>query len=190
MYNDVFKSLHESVKRRNTPDSFLPLEEKSEKPTIHRGYLKTGAVPIRYDFIPDGKQYANSGSHVYSFRDKNNSGSVSISHTHSQLMSGHETRSVFTFEPSGKEPAEDIDIHRMLIPIMQHHMKSHGPDILTFTNTVKFSDDLIKRLGPTFEMSKKSTKNGRVTIAKRIIDPKITRVISQIKKTLNKKKEK
>ena len=189
MYNDVFKSLHESVKRRNTPDSFLPLEKKSKKPTIHRGYLKTGAVPIRYDFIPDGEQYANSGSHVYSFRDKNNSGTINIVHTYSPLLSGHETRSTLTFEPNGTEPSDDIAIHRMVIPILQHHMKSHAPDVINFTKSVKFSDDLIRRLGSGFDLFKTKTKNGKISIAKKIIDPKTSRVISHIRNHINKREK-
>jgi hypothetical protein len=54
-------------------------------------------------------------------------------------------------------------------------------DIVDFSDSVMHSDDLIRRLGNKFEIN----KNGKS--AKKKVDPKILRVISHIKKHINKK---
>lgn len=189
MYREVFQSLNESIKKRNTPDSFLP-PVASEKETIHRGYLKTASLPIRYDFKPDGKGGANSGTHAYVFKDKDRSGIVEISFRHAPSMSGHETSSKISYEMVRGDPLEDIDAHRIIIPILKHHLKSHAPDSIQFNNTIPFQDDLIRRMGDSFDEFEKQTKDGVVKIAKRILDPKIGRIVSHIKNKLNNNRSK
>ena len=87
MFNELFQSLHESIKKRNTPDSFIPSDIISSD-VIHRGYIKDATFPLKYDFVPDGKGHSNSGSHVYSFRDNNLSGVIEINHRYNPSMSG------------------------------------------------------------------------------------------------------
>ena len=105
MYNDVFKSLNESIKKRNSPADFLPVDEKDLKDVIHRGYLKKSAYPIKWDIVPDGKT-KNSGKHIYSFRSGGASGILEIEHKYAPQNSGHETRSRVHFELNGK-PRKD-----------------------------------------------------------------------------------
>ena len=181
MYNDVFKSLNESIKKRNSPADFLPVDKKDLKDVIHRGYLKKSAYPIKWDIVPDGKT-KNSGKHIYSFRSGGASGILEIEHEYAPQNSGHETRSKVHFELNGKPPEEDIQIYRsFIVPSLMHHMKSHNPDIVDFSDSVMHPDDLIRRLGNKFEIN----KNGKS--AKKKVDPKILRVISHIKKHINKK---
>lgn len=182
MYNDVFKSLNESVKRRNSPSDFLPVDKENLKDVIHRGYLKKSAYPIKYDIIPDGKT-KNSGKHIYSFRSGGASGFLEIDHNYAPQKSGHETKSKVHFELEGKPPEEDIQIYRsFIVPAMMHHMQSHSPDIVEFSDSVMHSDDLIRRFGNTFETEGKENSK---TVKKKL-DPKILRVISHFK-NLNKK---
>jgi hypothetical protein len=182
MINDVFKSLHESIKKRNSPSDFLPTDKENLKDIIHRGYLKKSAYPIKYDIIPDGKT-KNTGKHIYSFKSGGSSGFLEIDHKYSPQQSGHETRSKVHFELEGKPPEDDIQIYRsFIVPAMMHHMQSHSPDIVDFSDSVIHHDDIIRRIGAKFESD---TKNNSRTIKKKI-DPKILRVISHFK-TLNKK---
>lgn len=180
MIKDIFKSLNESIKKRNSPSDFLPVEKDNLKDVIHRGYLRKSAYPIKYDIIPDGKT-KNSGKHIYSFRSGGASGILEIDHKYAPQNSGHETRSRVHFELNGKPPEEDIQIYRsFILPSLTHHMESHNPDIVDFSDSVMHSDDLIRRLGDKFEID----KSGRT--AKKKVDPKILRVISHFKKS-NKK---
>ena len=54
MFNELFQSLHEAVKKRNTPDSYIIDGEKNSD-VIHRGYVRNAPFPLRHDFLPDGK---------------------------------------------------------------------------------------------------------------------------------------
>lgn len=184
MYREVFQSLNESIKKRNTPDSFLP-KQVGGKDVIHRGYIKDATFPLKYDFIPDGKGHANSGTHVYSFNDSNKSGVIEIKHNYRPNLSGHETVSRISFEMNQGESPEDIQVHRMLLPVLKHHVKSHGPDIIRFGDNVPFVDTLIRKLGSDFESFE--TKSNKMV--KRKIDPKVSRIISNIKKRINNNKE-
>lgn len=183
MYDKVFQSLNEQVKKRNTPESFLPPENK-RKDVIHRGYLRNSTFPIRYDFIPDGNAQ-NTGTHAYYFADGNNRGVVTVNHRISPKDSGHETESLISYEMiSGKKP-EDIDLHRIILPVVSHHSKSHDPDIINLHNSIKFSDDLTRRLGTNYISSTTKTNN---TVLKKKLDPKISRVLTHIKNKLNNRK--
>jgi hypothetical protein len=184
MINEIFQSLHESIKKRNTPDSFLPKPIEA-KDVIHRGYIKDATFPLKYDFVPDGKGHENSGTHVYSFKDGKRSGVIEINHKHRPNLSGHETVSTISFEMNDGEKLDDIQIHRMIMPALSHHMRSHGPDIIKFGDNVPFVDTLIRKLGSDFESF--VTKGNKMV--KRKIDPKVGRIISNIRKRLNNKKE-
>jgi hypothetical protein len=181
MINNVFQSVHEAVKKRNNPEDFLP--QNSSKDIIHRGYLKKSSYPIKYDLLPDGKT-KNTGKHVYSFKQGNFSGILEIDHTYSPLISGHETRSKIHFEINNKSPEEEIQIYRsFIVPSFMHHIESHRPDIINFNDSVINSDDLVRRLGNSFE-----SIPGKSISAKRKLDPKISRIFAHIKKRLNTKR--
>ena len=184
MYREVFQSLNESIKKRNTPDSFVLGVGDNSKEVIHRGYIKDASFPLKYDFMPDGKGHSNSGTHVYSFKDGNRSGVVEISHRYRPNLSGHETLSTVSFEMNQGDSPEDIEIHRMSIPALRHHLKSHGPDIINFGDGIPYVDSLIRRMGSDFETFETKGKK----IVKRKIDPKVKRIVSHIKKKINNKK--
>lgn len=185
MYNDVFKSLNESVKKRNSPSDFVPVKSDKLKEVIHRGYIRSTGIPIKYDIIPDGKS-GNSGKHIYHFKNGQTSGILEIDHKYAPMNSGHETRSKIHFELTGGQITETfnemIEVFRsIIVPSFMHHVKSHKPDIIEFSDSVPHSDDLLRRLGSGFEISGKT--------AKRKIDPKITRMITHIR-NINKNKGK
>ena len=181
IYREVFQSLHESVKKRNSPESFLP-PKRGGREVIHRGYIKDATFPLRYDFIPDGKGTSNSGVHAYYFNNGGSRGVIEIKHRYSPRSSGHETISKISYDFIDGEPLEEIDVHRMLVPALLHHNRSHTPDIIHFDDSVKGSTkDLISRLGSDFEIA----KNGN--FIKRKLDPKIGRVVSHIRKRINSK---
>lgn len=188
MFDEIFQSLHESIKRRNTPDSYIPKEIES-RDVIHRGYIKNSPFSLRYDFVPDNKNYSHSGKHIYSFADNGNNGIIEISHSYKPTNSGHETNSTVSFEELNGKSLEDIQIHRILIPALNHHLKSHGPDIVKFGDGIPYPEDLSRRLGSEFESFEKKTQNGSTFISKKKLDPKISRVISHIRNKINKKKE-
>lgn len=185
MFKDIFQSINESIKKRNNPEDFFS-NNSYDKDIIHRGYIKNAAYPIKYSFIPDGKENSNSGTHIYNFNDKNINGVVEISHRYSPSLNGHETKSSIRFENLGKDKLEPIDLHRLILPIINHHVKSHDPDVLTFDKSIRYVDDIVRRLGSNYLTS--NSKTG-ITIKKNI-DPKTKRVISHIKKKLNTIKEK
>ena len=188
MFNELFQSLHEAVKKRNTPDSYV-IDGKSENDIIHRGYVRDASFPLRYDFLPDGKGSRNSGTHVYVFNNEGTSGVIEIAHRYSPKESGHETHSKVSFEMNSGRKPKDIDIHRTILPAVLHHMKSHSPDIVEFSPSIKFSDDIIRRIGKNFDSYEKTSEEGVSRIAKRKLDPRIGRVMSHIKKRLNNNKE-
>lgn len=173
MINDIFQSLHEAVKKRNTPQDFVPFDINKTKGIIHRGYLKRSIYPIRYDMIPDGKT-KNTGKHIYNFKSGGAAGFMEIDHRYDPLPSGHETQSTIHFELEGKPPEEDLQIFRsFIVPSFMHHIESHGPDIVKFTDGVADAEDLMRRLGSSFTIDNNT--------AKRNIDPKILRIISHFK---------
>lgn len=189
MFENLFQSLHESIKRRNTPDSYIPPKTPSDKDVVHRGYLKSTSYPIRYDYIPDEKT-SNSGSHIYSFKDGANSGIVEIVHRYSPKMSGHETISKINFEMNEGKPEEYINLYRgAILPSVLHHIKSHGPDILHFSRSVKYADDILRRIKKDFDMIEKESPDGKIVLGKRKLDPKFSRITSYIKKRINTSKE-
>lgn len=174
MINTVFQSLHEAVKKRNKPEDFAPLEINPGKDVIHRGWLRSTIYPIRYDMIPDGKT-KNTGKHIYSFKSGGAAGFMEIDHAYEPLPTGHETHSTINFELEGRPPEEDIQIYRsFVVPSFMHHIKSHNPDIINFASTFADADDLIRRVGSEFNID----NNGSKLSAKKLIDPKIMRLIS------------
>jgi len=184
MYNDVFQSLHESVKKRNKPEDFLP-HDYSGRDVIHRGYLNRSIYPIKYDIIPDGKT-KNTGKHIYNFKSGGASGILEIDHTYQPMKTGHETQSSIHFELEGRPPEDDIQVYRsFIIPAFTHHMESLSPDIIKFMKDFDGADDLIRRLGEKFET--KATNSELIAMKK--MDPKFSRIFSHIMKTLNIKKE-
>lgn len=176
MINEIFQSIHESVKKRNKPEDFLP-HDYSGKDVIHRGYLNRSIYPIRYDIIPDGKT-KNTGKHIYNFKSGGASGFLEIDHRYEPMSTGHETRSSVHFELEGKPPEEEIQVYRsFIIPSFLHHIESHEPDVISFSNSVINIDDLIRRLGKKFELDQNNPK-----ITKKVMDPKILRLIKALKK--------
>jgi hypothetical protein len=190
MINEVFKSLNESVKKRNSPESFIPLDSTPVKDIMHRGYIRSTGVPIKYDFIPDGK-HQNSGKHVYHYKNKSTRGVVEIDHRISPSQSGHETQSKINFELTGDKPeGTDVQFYRdFILPSVMHHFKTHKPEIINFTPSVIYSDDLIRRFGDGFESKETESPDGISRIAKKKLDQKITRMISHLRKTLNRNRE-
>lgn len=183
MFNELFQSINESIKKRNNPDDFLP-SASSHGDVIHRGYLRNAAFPIRYSFIPSNDEGSNSGTHIYHFKDGNISGVVEINHRISRSLSGHETKSSISYENMGVEKMEPIDLHRMILPIVSHHVKSHDPDVIHFMDGIRYFDDIVRRLGNNYESSTANQK-----IVKKKIDPKTKRIIDHVKNKLNKNKE-
>jgi len=184
MFDKLFQSLHESIKKRNTPDSFIPSDVVA-RDVIHRGYIKDATFPLKYDFVPDGKGHSNSGSHVYSFKDNNINGVVEINHRYNPSMSGHETISQLSFEMNQGDSPSEVDVYRMILPALNHHMRSHGPDIIRFGENIPFADTLIQKLGSNFDTF---NINGN-TIVKKKIDPKTQRIMRHIKNKLNNKEK-
>jgi hypothetical protein len=184
MYNDVFKSLNESIKRRNTPSDYIPVDVKNIKDVIHRGYLKKSLYPIRYDMIPDGKTQ-NSGTHIYNFKNGNSKGFLTIDHSYSPSMSGHETKSKIDLELEGIPDEDQIQVFRsFILPSLFHHLDSHRPDVINFSKTIPHLDDIARRINSSFDIS----DNENNIVAKRKIDPKISRILSHINKTINTRK--
>jgi hypothetical protein len=183
MFNELFQSLQESIKKRNTPDNYVIDNSIPSSDVIHRGYLRGDVeFPLRYDFIPDNSSYRNAGRHIYHFKNEDVSGIIEIDHKYKPTNSGHETSSSVYFHGiQGSLPR--INIHRLLIPTLNHHIKSHDPDVINFKDNVPFPDDMIERLGSNFEGF---IANGKA-IAKKKLDPKIGRIVSHIKNKLNSK---
>ena len=188
MFNELFQSLHEAVKKRNTPDSYIIDGEKNSD-VIHRGYVRNAPFPLRHDFLPDGKGSKNSGKHTYHFKDGNRSGIIEIQHKYSPKDTGHETHSNVSFEMMGGRNFANNDLFRIIYPAIEHHMKAYNPDIVHFGSGIPFPEAAVKHLGDGFEAIEKNTSNGTVKIAKRILDPRTERVVSHIKKKLYNNKE-
>ena len=191
MIEKLVQSLHESVKKRNTPDSYV-IDKQSDSEIIHRGYIKDAAFPLKYDFLPKSKgKSKNEGIHVYYFKAKSGTGIVEIDHRiNANPTSGHETTSTISLELNAVEP--DINLRRTLLPAVQHHMRSHDPDVLKIKKGFKFTKDLIERIDPEgkiFDVTK--TDFGTVLKKKAPIDEKSKRIIRHIKKkiSINKNKE-
>ena len=185
MINEIFQSLHESVKKRNKPEDFLPLDDASKKDVIHRGYLTKTIYPIKYDMMPTGRT-RNTGKHIYHFRSGGASGFLEIDHDYEPSTTGHETQSVVNFELEGKPPEDDLQVYRsFIVPSFLHHVNSVSPDIVKFMNTVDGAEDLIRRLGSDFELS----ANSDPITAMRKVDPKFSRIYSHIMNSINIKKD-
>lgn len=187
MYGEIFKSIHESVKRRYNADDYMPrMPEEMKKDVIHRGYLRRTQYPIRYDLIPDGKT-KNTGKHVYHFNGDKVSGVLEIDHAYSPSTSGHETKSAVNFEVSGMTPENEIEVYRsFLVPAFTHHVDSHNPDIISFKDNIINLDDLTRRTGSKFVQH----INGEKMSLKKKVDPKFSRIFSHIRKKLNNKRGK
>jgi hypothetical protein len=191
MFGKLLQSLHESVKKRNTPDAYV-VDTPQTKDVIHRGYIQA-AIPVKYDFVPREKAKSkNDGTHVYRFSNKGSIGLIEIDHRlNANPSSGHETTSSFSSEVKDFEP--DINLMRTILPAVQHHVRSHDPDILKFAKGFKFTKELISRLDPEnkiFDVTK--TDSGTILKKKAPIDEKSKRIISHIKNkvSINKNKEK
>lgn len=187
MFDELFQSLHEAVKKRNTPDSYV-IDGKDSEDVIHRGYIDA-SFPLRCDFLPDGEGIKNSGTYIYSFDNDGIKGVIEIRHRYSPKESGHETHSTVSFEMTNGRRPKGIQIYRTILPAVLHHMKSLNPDVVEFGSSVKFSDDLIRRLGKKFDSYEKTSEEGTTRIAKRKLDPRTSRVVQYIKKRLNRNKE-
>ena len=184
MYNDVFKSLNESVKKRNTPDSHI-LSSPKDVNVIHRGYIRNSAYPIKYDFIPKEKgKSKNEGTHVYRFSNKSNIGIIEIEHKlNTSQDSGHETTSTISSELGELE--RDINLERTMVPAVVHHIKSHEPDIIRLKKGYPYTKDLLERIdseGNIYDQTK--TDFGTILKKKTPIPDKAKRIISHIKKQL------
>lgn len=187
MFDHVFQSLHESVKKRNTPDSFIPSKTPGGRDVIHRGYLKKTGFPIKYDFVPDNK-LPNSGTHVYNFKNKDVKALLSILHDVKEPnKSGHETTSRVSFEFTGKQPdGHPIELYRdFILPAFTHHVQSHKPEIVIIEPGFHYSEDMLRRLGVNYDVKKKTGKNGTTFIGTKKLDSKIKRILSSVKKSLN-----
>jgi len=192
MIKQLFQSLHESVKKRNTPESYI-IDEPKDLKVIHRGYITNSSMPLKYDFISKEKGTSkNEGDHVYKFGSTNKGGVIHIIHSVNKNQdSGHETTSVIDSEINGID-VNNIELMRTVVPAALHHIKSHSPDIIKFKTGFKFVKDLMNRLDPDGEKyTKKKSKNGTIFQLKQPIDDKSKRIISNIKSKLsiNKNKE-
>jgi len=175
MINEIFQSIHESVKKRNKPEDFLP-NDYSGRDVIHRGYLNRSIYPIKYDIIPDGKT-KNTGKHIYNFKSGGAFGVLEIDHKYQPMKTGHETKSLVHFELEGRPPEDVIQVYRsFVVPSFLHHLDSHRPDIISFSDSVINIDDLIRRAGTKFELDPSSS-----SMIRRLIDPKILRLIKHFK---------
>lgn len=188
MFKDLFQSLQESVRKRNTPDSYI-VDEISSSDVIHRGYVRNAPFPLRHDFLPDGKGSKNSGKHTYHFKDGNRSGIIEIQHKYDPKDSGHETHSSVSFEMIGGRNFPSNDLFRIIYPAIEHHMKAYKPDVIQFASGIPFPEAAVKHLGDGFEALEKNNKDGVIKIAKRILDPRTERVVAHLKRKLNKNKE-
>lgn len=187
MIEDIFKTLHEAVKKRNTPDSFIPAKTPNSRDVIHRGYLRKTDIPIKYDFVPNGK-LTNSGIHVYNFKNKGVRAILSITHdVKPPSKTGHETTSRVSFEMMG-EPATEhpIQMYRdFILPAFNHHVQSHRPEIVILEPDFHYAEDMLRRLGSDYDTRQKTTKEGNIFIGTKKLDSKIKRIISSVKKSLN-----
>lgn len=186
MINEVFQSLHEAVKRRNTPDSFIPGKSDS-KDVIHRGYLTKTGVPIKYDFIPDGK-FANSGTHVYNFKDRTTRALLTVNHRIKDPdKKGYETSSEISFEMMGDAPKDHpVNLYRtFILPAFRHHMDTHRPEIITVNPGIEFAEDMVRRMGNSYEISQTKTPLGISFTGTKKLDSKIQRILASVKKSLN-----
>lgn len=184
MIKQLFQSLHESVKKRNTPDAYVVASSK-EDASIHRGYINNSAYTLKYDFLPNEKGTSrNEGKHLYSFADGANKGTVEINHRiNANQDSGHETTS--TVLANHDLFTDDVSLRRTVIPAVLHHIKSHDPDIVTLKSGFQFTDDLLARLDPeSTKYNKQKTKQGIVLKKIMPIDDKSKRIIAHIKKKL------
>lgn len=189
MINEIFQSLHEAVKKRNTPDSFIPAKGDS-KDVIHRGYLTKTGVPIKYDFIPDGT-FANSGTHVYNFKDRTTRALLSVIHKVKEPdRNGYETSSSISFEMMGEEPKDHpVNLYRnFVLPAFKHHIETHKPEIVTVNPGTQFAEDMMRRLGSNYDISTKKTSEGVAFVGNKKLDSKIQRILSNIRKSLNRNK--
>jgi hypothetical protein len=111
---------------------------------------------------------------------------IEINHTYRPDMSGRETVSKLSFEMNQGESPTEIDLHRMVLPAIKHHIRSHEPDVIKFEENIPFIETLIRKIGSKFE----SFDIKGNTIVKKKIDPKTQRIIGHIRSKINKNKEK
>jgi hypothetical protein len=184
MINEVFKSLHESVKKRNTPEAHV-LSSPKDVNVIHRGYIRNSAYPIKYDFVPTEKgKSKNEGTHVYRFSNKSNIGLIEINHKlNASQDSGHETTSTILSELGDFE--RDINLERTVVPAVVHHIKSHDPDIIKLKKGFAYTKDLLERIDPDDKIYVKTKTEFGTTLKKATpINDKAKRIISHIKSKL------
>lgn len=191
MIEKLVQSLHESVKKRNNPEAYI-IDKPSDAEIIHRGYVRDATFPLKYDFLPKSKgKSKNEGTHVYHFKADDGTGIIEIDHrVNGSIASGHETTSTISHELNGVET--DVNLRRTLLPAVQHHIRSHDPDVLKIKKGFKFTKELIDRIDPDgniFNISK--TDFGTILKKKAPIDEKSKRIISHLKKkmSINKNKE-
>jgi hypothetical protein len=110
---------------------------------------------------------------------------IEIDHKYRPNMSGHETVSQLSFEMNQGDPPSEIEIHRMVLPALKHHIRSHEPDIIRFGENVPFIDTLIRKIGSNFESF--DVRGNK--IVKKKIDPRTQRIIGHIRSKINKNKE-
>lgn len=188
MIDKLFQSLHESVKKRNTPDSHIPLSAIPSREVIHRGYITKTGIPIKYDFVPDGK-FSNSGTHVYNFKDRATRALLTINHKiKNPDKQGYETSSEISFEMMGDTPKDHpVNLYRnFVLPAFKHHIDTHKPEIVTLNPGIEFSEDMVRRMGNNYEISQRKTPLGISFTGIKKLDSKIKRILFNVRKTINK----
>jgi hypothetical protein len=89
---------------------------------------------------------------------------------------------------SGRTPS-DRDLFRIVFPAIRHHFSSIEPDIMELSSSIPFGNAAIEQLDGNYEISEKSKKDGSVILAKKILDPRIERIISRVNQKINSSKE-
>jgi len=185
MFDKLLQSLHESVKKRNTPDAYVV--DNNDMKVIHRGYIKS-SFPLKYDFVPtENAKSKNEGEHIYSFGNAKTGGVISAQHkTNKNIESGHETTSTISLELRDVE--KHVNLLRTVYPAISHHIKSHQPDVIKFDKGIPFLNKIIKRIDPNGKKyTVKKTKTGLVLANAKPLNDKSIRVIDHIKKKINNK---
>jgi hypothetical protein len=187
MIEKLVQSLHESVKKRNTADSYIT--DSPGDNVIHRGYIRNATLPIKYEFLPAEEQKSkNEGKHIYRFGSGKSMGVIIVNHKMNKKQdTGHETTSTINYETDGFE--NNVDLQRILVPAIMHHFQSLDPDIINFNGGFRYTKELMSRIDPKGEKFTVTKKESGLTLKKsKPLDAKAMRVVNHIKKTINTKR--
>ena len=189
MIDKLFQSIHESVKKRNTPDAYV-VDAPGDN-LINRGYIRNATLPIKMEFIPGENQNSkNEGKHIYRFGKGKSMGLIIANHkVNKKQDTGHETTSTISNEIDGFE--KNVDLQRILVPAVMHHIHSIDPDIIVFKNGFKYMKELLSRIDPEGKKFTTMDKETGTVLKKTApIDAKAQRIVNHIKKSINNNRRK